>query len=123
MNNQQKDERIAIVRDCKLSKEKIDEFQKRYNQLSEIQVVEEVLPNGEAKIGTDSLLIQLLEFTKLGIAMELEFMKNSLAAYLEHNLEKEVMDIQMQERISSMMKKFGMDSDSFKNMFGGSGNR
>src|SRR5215207_5798393 len=117
MNNQQKDERIAIVRDCKLSKKKIDEFQKRYNQLSEIQVVEEVLPNGEAKIGTDSLLIQLLEFTKLGIAINIEYMRNSLAMYLDHELDKEISSTQMQERLMDMMKKFGVDENSFKRMF------
>src|SRR5215211_7988567 len=101
-------DKLSIIKNFKLTAEKIEKFEQIVQNIKKKPIVEELTPNGESKLSIESLLVELLEINMISLELEIEYMKNTLAAHLEHDLERETMDIQMQEKISGMMKKFGL---------------
>src|SRR5215211_1959935 len=102
------DNKLSIIKNFKLTAEKIEKLEQIIQNIKSKPIVEEVLPSGDITTNIESLLSQLLEINMISLELEIEYMKNTLAAHLEHDLERETMDIQMQEKISGMMKKFGL---------------
>lgn len=119
MSNQQSDEKLTLVKQYKLSPQKIDYLYDKLSNITNKTVVYETNPEGRPFISTETLLERVSDLLTVIAEMNLDLMKNAIAVHIEHDLEREIQVTEMHEKISDVFKKMGVDEKTFRNMFGG----
>lgn len=117
-DDKDKEEQVNLVKQYRLKKEHVESFERRLNEIKEKPMVEDINSVGEAKVTLEEFIKKSQELNMLLLEMNICMMKNILATYTEATLEKEIANVQMAERLQSTLKNFGIDSNTFKRMFG-----
>jgi flagellar biosynthesis/type III secretory pathway chaperone len=112
------EKKLETIKQNKLTTEKVQYLIQKLDKIKQSPLVEEMTISGETITTERTLLTRLIELQTLLLEIQLANIQNSLA--MEHKLElaTEASHAQMNDRMMEMLKRMGLDADTFKKMFG-----
>jgi predicted amino acid-binding ACT domain protein len=112
------EKKLETIKQNKLTTEKVQYLAQKLEKIKKSPIIEEMTITGETETTVRSLLQKLIDLQTLLLEIQLANIQNSLA--MEHKLElaTEASHAQMNDRMMEMLKRMGLDADTFKKMFG-----
>jgi hypothetical protein len=107
------EEKIAIIKEYKLSEQKIRQIERQLEAIVNKTEDVEVTATGIESVTIPYLLDKIADIGLLNLELLLLNTKNAMAIHLEHNLENELTTEKMEAMMKETMKKLGGLGDKF----------
>ena len=111
-------DKLKIVKNFKLSPEILQLFESALKGLHEQPLETELLPSGEARVSQSDQMSRMIDIGLLSLEMNMAMMKNILASHIEHELNEEILNTKMEDKMNQALKMMGIDPEKKDEFFG-----